>query len=61
MTNTRIHDLDQSLSGLQVFGLNNIIILDIDVAVCLLDKSTSGSFRDLLLGVGHCVGRDRFL
>jgi hypothetical protein len=61
VTDTRVHDLDQSLSGLEVLGLNNIIILDLDVTVCLLDKGTSCSFRDLLLRVGHCVGRDRFL
>jgi hypothetical protein len=61
VTDTRVHDLDQSLSGLEVLGLNDIIILNLDVAVRLLDKGTSCSFRDLLLRVGHCVGRDRVL
>lgn len=62
VTDARIHDLDQSLSWLQILGLDNIILFDLDVAIGLLDEGASGSFGDLLVGIRHSgrSGMDRY-
>jgi hypothetical protein len=55
---TRVHDFDQCLSRLQVFGLDDIVLFHRDIAVSLLHESTPCLLGDRFVGVeGHLVER----
>jgi hypothetical protein len=57
---TRVHDLDQCLSRLQVLGLDDIIVFHRDIAVGLLHKGTSSLLGDRFVGVeGHRLKMDK--
>lgn len=54
VADTRVHDLYQRLSGLQVLGLDDIVILHRYIAVGLLYESTSSLLGNGFVGVkGH--------